>query len=161
MNALTQPIKINEAADLLKLTTRRVQQLVTEGWIKKTAGKYTIVGCVHGYIDFLHDEERRTTKSAADSRVRDRRADEIELRIIERSKSLVNEAKTEALGIIDEVLGGFKADLLALPARVTGDLELRKKIEAAHNDAFGEAAKRAERCFSDVEEGSSSIKARF
>lgn len=161
MNALTQPIKINEAADLLKLTTRRVQQLVTEGWIKKTAGKYTIVGCVHGYIDFLHDEERRTTKSAADSRLRDRRADEIELRYLERKKSLLNEAKTESLGIVDEVIGSFKADLMALPARVTSDLELRKKIEAAINDAFREVTERVERHASDTAEDSNAFEASF
>lgn len=81
-------ITLEQAAALLKLTPRRVMQLVKEGWIQKTKarGGYALVAVVHGYIDFLQDEGRRTSKSAAESRVRDRRADEIEIRIMEKTR---------------------------------------------------------------------------
>jgi hypothetical protein len=46
-----------------------------------------LVGAVQGYLRYLKGDERRSAKSAADSRVRDARALEIELRIAERSES--------------------------------------------------------------------------
>ena len=48
-----------------------------------------LVGAVQGYLRYLKDDERRSAKSAADSRVRDARALEIELRIAERSRELI------------------------------------------------------------------------
>lgn len=133
-----------DAAKLLGLTERRVSQLVDEGALKKDArGRYKLSEVVAGYIGYLKDEGRRTSKSAAESRVRDRKADLIEVQMMERTGSLLREARQEALSIVDDVIGGFRTDLMAVPARVTSDLEVRRKIEAAHDHCFREAAKRA------------------
>ena len=48
-----------------------------------------LVGAVQGYLKYLKEDERRSTRSAADSRVRDARALEIELRIAERTRDLI------------------------------------------------------------------------
>ena len=139
-----QPVSRQTLAELLTLTAQRVDQLVREGWIEKPSrGNYALVAGVQGYIRFLKDDERRSSKTAAESRVRDMRADEIALRIEERSKKLINEARAEALGLVDEVIGGLKADLYALPARVTKDLSLRRVIEEAIEDALAASARRA------------------
>lgn len=138
-------ITLEVAAALIKVTPRRVQQLVKEGWIKKSGrGGYPLLSVVHGYVDFLQDEARRSAKSASASRVTDARTKEIELRILERSRTLVTEAKTEALTLWDELHGGLVADLLSVPARVTSDIAIRSKIEAAIDDALRAAAKRTE-----------------
>jgi len=143
-------ITLDTAAKLVMLTPRRVQQLAADGYISRKDGKYTIVGVVQGYIRYLQEEDRRTAKSAAESRVRDRRADEIELRILEKQGTLLEESRAEALGLVDVVIGGLKADLYAIPARTTTDIGLRRKIEEEIDNALGEAAKRAKDCAAGV-----------
>lgn len=45
------------AAALIKVTRRRVQQLVKVGWIRKSGrGAYPFLSVVHGYVGFLQDE---------------------------------------------------------------------------------------------------------
>jgi phage terminase Nu1 subunit (DNA packaging protein) len=137
------PLSRSDAATLIKVSVQRLDQLTREGWISKEGrGRYSLVAVVHGYIDFLKHEERRTSKSAAESRVRDMRADEIAVRIAERTKALVAEAQREALALVDEVAGSLRVSLAALPARVTADLALRRMIEDELNDAFGAHAQR-------------------
>lgn len=134
------------AAALIKVTEQRLGQLVRAGHIKKTArGEYHLLAVVHGYIDFLKDEERRSSKSASASRVQDARADEIAMRMEERSKRLVHEARREAVAVVDSLAGGLRTDLMSVPARVTRDLPLRRKLEDEIDNAFGAAAKRAQR----------------
>lgn len=137
-------ISTETAAQLLMISGERVRQLVKAGWIDKPQkGRVSLTGAVQGYIRFLKDEERRNSKSASASRVSDRRADEIELRIEERSGALIEEARREALAIIDVFAGGLRADLTALPARLTNDIALRRRIENGIDDAFAAASKRA------------------
>jgi hypothetical protein len=133
------------AASLIMVTPQRLRQLVNEGFIPKPKARdaYSLVGVVQGYIKFLKDEERRSNRVAGDTRVRDARAEEIEMRIEERSRALVKEAIAVSMAALDEAAGGLKSDLLSIPARVTKDIPLRRKIENEINDALGEASKRA------------------
>jgi len=78
---------------------------------------------------FANDSDRRAQKSAADSRVRDARAREIEVRNAVRLIEI-----DEAMAIIEEMIGLFRAETAGLPARVTRDLQFRKTIEIAVND---------------------------
>ena len=84
-------IPIGQAARLLMISEERIRQLVKQGFIPKPEkrGFVQLVGAVQGYLRYLKDDERRSAKSAADSRVRDARALEIELRIAERSRELI------------------------------------------------------------------------
>lgn len=60
-----------QAARLLMLSDERIRQLVKDGYIPRVAqGRFNLVAVVQGYIRFLKDEERRSSKSAADNRVR-------------------------------------------------------------------------------------------
>ena len=47
---------------------------------------------------------------------------------------------TEAIEFVDEVIGQLRAGLSGIPARVTRDLEQRRKIEAEINAEFGRAS---------------------
>jgi len=77
-------------ARLLMISEERIRQLVKQGSIPNTEkrGHVHLVGAVQGYLCFIKDDERHSTKSAADSRVCDARAFEIELCIAERSWEL-------------------------------------------------------------------------
>ena len=84
-------IPIGQAARLLMISEERIRQLVKQGYVPKSEkrGYVQLVGSVQGYLKDLKEDERRSTKSAADSRVRDARALEIELRIAERTRDLI------------------------------------------------------------------------
>jgi hypothetical protein len=140
----TNTIDLETAARLAMCTPRWIQQLVKGGFIPKAErGRYTVLGVVHGRIKSLQDEQNRSSKSASASRVQDARAEEIKLRLDEKRGALVAQGQAEAVNVIDEFFGGLKSDLLAIPARVTGDLALRRKIEHGIDEAFADAGKRA------------------
>lgn len=137
-------IPIAQAARLLMVTEEWIRRLQKQGYIPKDPrGMVSLIGAVQGYITFLKDEERRTSKSAAASKVQDARAEEIALRVERGKKELLAEARAEVIALTDILVGGFKADLLAIPAQVTNDLALRRAIENRVNDACAAAAKRA------------------
>jgi len=111
------------------ITQQRIRQLQKDGYIPKgTRGNVGLIVAVQGYIQFLKDEERRTSKSAAESRVREARAKEIELRNAVHLRELV--PIEDAQAALDLVVGKVGEELGGLAARVTRDMELRRKIEA-------------------------------
>lgn len=83
---------------------------------------------MQGYITCLKDDSRQASKSASDSRVRDARAREIELRIAREERKLVS--LEEASGCLDETIGTFLTMLSGLPAQITNDRRERVRIEA-------------------------------
>jgi hypothetical protein len=137
-------IKTEVAAALLMVTVEWVRRLTNEGWITKVAkDQYRVQDVVQGYIKYLRDENRQTSKSAAASRVQDARAEAIQLQLDEKRGVMLQQGQAEAVTVIDEFFGGLRSDLMAIPARVTADLVLRRKIEDGIDDAFGAASKRA------------------
>jgi hypothetical protein len=128
----------------LGLTRQRVGQLADMGVIERLPnGEFDLDGSRLAYICWLRADDRRAAKMGSEDRVRDARAAEIEQRIAERNRRMVAEAQAETLKICDEFGGPLKSDLLAMPARLTGDLPLRRKMVDAIEAAFNEAAKRA------------------
>jgi len=118
--------------------------MVGEGILVRLAdGSFDLDDCRLRYIRWLRGEDRRAAKSAGTDRMRDARAAEIEQRMAERDGRMIAEAQAETLRIVDEFGGPLKSDLMALPARVTTDISLRRKIENGIDEAFNAAAKRA------------------
>lgn len=121
-------VTTNEAAALLGLGPERVRQLAKHGHIRKIGpDRYQRDEVVRGYLEFLRDEERRSSKTAAESRVRDARAAEIELRVAERRGALI--AVDDAVAVLDVVVSAANSELLGLPARITRERQLRRKVE--------------------------------
>ncbi|MER8653444.1 hypothetical protein [Mesorhizobium sp. M0847] len=117
------------AAALIKVTPRYIQKLSGDGWFKPIGrGRWNLIDVVQGYITCLKDDSRQASKSAADSRVRDARAREIEMRIAREERKLI--AMEECNGCLDQVVGGFITMLSVLPAQITKDVRERQRIEA-------------------------------
>jgi hypothetical protein len=132
-----------EAANVLLLSVARFGDLVREGHIPREAkGQYRLREVVHGYLRFRNDTDRRANKTAADSRVRDARAEEIQLRIGLRSGQLMEHA--DHVAIVEEFCALVRAEVGGLPARLTRDLTERRRIEAEVYDLFIRLAARAE-----------------
>jgi hypothetical protein len=135
-------INTEQAARLLMIGPERVRQLVKAGWINKIEkDRFHLVDVVQGYIKFRNSEDRRSSKTAADSRVRDARAHEIELRVAIKMRDLMRH--DEHVEILDEVVGLFRSELSGLPARVTRDLHERVRIEQAVNEILDRISSRA------------------
>jgi len=121
-------ITAGQASRLLDLTLERLRQLAKAGAIPKAVnGNYPLVPTVQGYIRFLKDEERRTSKSASASRVQEARAHEIELRTAERRREMI--PVDDAIGALDFVVGRCVTEMTGLPVRFTRDVSERRKLE--------------------------------
>jgi phage terminase Nu1 subunit (DNA packaging protein) len=128
-------------ARLLMVTPHWVRRLTNEGWIPRPArNRYRIAEGVQGYIRFLRDEQRRASKSASASRVQDARACEIELRTAREENRLIE--TEEAIAVCDEIVGAWRSALSGLPARITRNLELRRRIETEVDDICRSVADR-------------------
>jgi hypothetical protein len=137
-------VDLKTAAKLGMCTPRWVQQLVANGYVSKgERGRYRIIDVVHGRLRQILDDERRSSQSASASRVQDARASEIEARTAERLQSHLAAAQAEAVAVIDEFAGQLRSDLMAIPARVTADIALRRRMEDQIDEAFGAAGDRA------------------
>lgn len=124
-----------KAVGLLMLTEGRLRQLAKDGWFPKAVkGRYKLEPLVQGYIRFLKDEERRTSRVQADSGLKAARQREVELRIAEREGRLVELDEIKAVFV--HVMATVRAELNGLPAAVTRDAKLRDEIESYMNGAF-------------------------
>jgi hypothetical protein len=124
------------------LTGARIGQLASMGWFKAIErGKFNWIDACGGYIRFLRDEDRKTSKSAADSRIRDARAREIEVRTQQRLSRLV------PLEIYEEMIDSFasvvRSEFAGLPAACTRDLTMRRIIEREVNARLRRIAEHA------------------
>ena len=138
---MTERINATVLAAHLDLKRTRIRQLVAEGVLRRRSdGTFDVDSSRVAYIRWLRSDERRASKSASASRVQDARARQIELENARRDGQLCETA--EAIAFVDEVLGPLKGELQGFAARVTRDLELRKKIET---EIFGILARASER----------------
>lgn len=118
-----------QAARLLMLSDERVRQLTKSGYVPTLAqGRYNLVAVVQGYIRFLKDDARQSSRTAADNRVRDARAAEIERRMAREDRDLI--MLDEAMAAYDFAVGLFLASISGLPARMTRNASERRRLEA-------------------------------
>lgn len=143
-----QTMSVAEMSQLIGLRPRRLQYLVTKGIVPPPdRGRYDVVGVVQGYVKFLAGDAPRSATIVKPSALQDARAREIEANIARRSEAMKANALDACIALVDASAGGLKVDLLSIPARVTTDLPLRRRIEgeitAALQAASGRCAKAA------------------
>lgn len=131
-------VSTTEAGRRLGITGQAIRNLIADGYIQRTAGGVKSDDAFNGYIRFLKDSDRRTTKSAAESRVRDARAREIELRTAREEGELI--PTEEALAYVQAVVGALISRMNGLPAQITRDLDERRRIEAMLDGVRAEVA---------------------
>jgi hypothetical protein len=126
------------------LSQQRISQLANMGWIKPLAGmkgKYNWIEACSGFVRFLRDEDRRSTKSAADSRMRDAKAHDIEVRTKQRLNRLVPIEIYDEM--IDSMAGVVRSEFAGLAATCTRDLTMRRIIEREVNARLRRIAEHA------------------
>lgn len=141
----TQPqaglITVAQASKLLMITPQWLRQLAAKGYGPKAVrGHYPLVGVVQGYIKWLKDEDRQSTKAHADTGLKAARQREVELRIAEKEGRVVDMEDVEAFFAFNAAT--FRAELDGIPASVTRDLKLREAIEQAIDGAISRCERR-------------------
>jgi predicted transcriptional regulator of viral defense system len=140
-------IGTEQTAKLLDITAEWLRRLTVQGYIPKAKrGRYNLVEAVQGYIRFLRDEGKRTSKSAQLTRMQDAKAEEIMMRVAEKRRELI--PVEDAQAALDIAMAKLREELAGLPARMTRDMDLRRRLEAETNaslnriaDAFVASAK--------------------
>jgi hypothetical protein len=121
-------IPLAQGAALVELSDERIRQLARMGYCPKPVkGMIPLVGLVKGVLRFYRDEERTRSKSAADGRVRDARAREIELRIAKEEGELVPVA--DAIGVMDEYATAVITAIKNLPTRYSRNMADRARLQ--------------------------------
>lgn len=138
-NENTGLITTGQAARLLMVSEVRVRQLSKMEYIQKASrGRFNLVTVVQGYIRYLKDDERRSSKSASASRLQDVKVLEAEMRMAEKRRELI--PIEEATAVLDVLLGALRSELAGLPAQYTRDAGERDKLEALVNGAINRIA---------------------
>ncbi len=137
---LPEAIGAGALGRMLDVSAQFLGNLLRDGHIHRAAqhGHYQLEASVRGYVHFLRENRKTTSKTAAAQRLQEARADEVQLRVAERQRELIPIEDAEAA--LDHLLGTVRAELAGLPARVTRDLPTRRLIDRGLNDALGRMA---------------------
>lgn len=114
--------------DILGVSARRINQLVIEKWIPKSArNTISLKDGVQGYIGFLEDRHEKSRSTATDDELRAERARKLRLENDRTEGKLIE--TDAAMDAIDDICATIRIGFGALPARITRDLKMRGKIE--------------------------------
>lgn len=124
------------------VTRQTLARLVRDGEIPKAGhGKFDLALATQAFIAHRERVAGAAKPTAAEDRLKELRAKEIELRIARDERQLITLA--EAIALDDQFVGAFLAELSALPAAVSRDQAIRLKVE----DAIFAARERLSRQF--------------
>jgi hypothetical protein len=149
---------VSDIAHAFGISDERVRRLTVEG-VLKFAGKhrYHRDDTTRAYTAWQRDQQRLANRTTSESRVRDARATEIELRTAARARRLIE--IDEALESNAILCGFVRTEFGGLAARVTRDLVLRRDIEKAVNDSLARIASRLDEEAANLETGRAPIDA--
>lgn len=134
----------NTLAACWGVTSTRVNQLKNAGWYKQLGtkpGQYNWIEACGGFVKFLRDEDRRSTKSAGDARIKEAKAKDIEVRTQQRLMRLIPLEVYEEM--IDSLAGMVRSEFAGLAAASTRDLTMRRVIEREVNARLRRIAEHA------------------
>jgi len=149
-------VTIAHLADVLSLTVQRVNQLAAEGIIEKTRHGHARLGSsIRRYIDYCVERatiKGRSVRSTWGERVKTERARKLKLENDVRERILVS--ISDVATALDVIVGPLKADLAGVPARVTDDVILRRRIEDGIESVLRDLANRFRKASGAMREGS-------
>lgn len=128
-----------QAAKLLMVSEAWIGKLNKMEYVPKAArGKWNLVAVVQGYIRFLKDEDRRSSKSASHSRMTDIKAERLEMQMKAERRELVPFEDTRL--VLDTAAGLMQSSLMSIPAKFTRDIAERRRLEGMIAQALNDIA---------------------
>ena len=147
-----QSLTVGQVAKMLDVTPRFVQILVKDGFIRQEKrGEYRVLDVVRGLKAYYEDRLDQASKKSAANRASDARTRQIEQQMEIRTRTLV--PRSDFYRAQDFVIAQHRSEISGLPARVTRDVPLRRKIEEEIDRIFARTAERIERAAHALEEG--------
>lgn len=119
------PLKPPEAAALLLISIRNLNQVQFEGLIPRSP--LTIETAVQGYIRYQRERHRQSTRVSTDSAVNVERTRKLKMENDERERRTV--PIEDVIAAIDFILGPVKGELAGIGPRITTDPALWRKID--------------------------------
>jgi transcriptional regulator with XRE-family HTH domain len=148
-------VSVADLADYLGIGERWVQQLETQGVLSKSArGRYPLAASFQAYLKFKIDSEvarANPEETTPGERVKIERARKLKLENDERERQTV--LMPDALIALDVIFGMIKAGFAGVPARVTDDVALRRRIEDGNEAVLRDLARRFRKAASAMREG--------
>jgi phage terminase Nu1 subunit (DNA packaging protein) len=118
---------------------------------KAGRGRWSLVNVVQGYIRFLKDEDRRSSKSASASRMTEVRTSAIEMKMATERRELV--PREDVNLVLDSAASLMQSALMAVPSKYTRNLAEKRKLEKLIADALGVVADGMEKKAKALEKG--------
>lgn len=118
----TGAITVEQAAKLLDLTPRRIQQLVKDGIVQRDSrGQYDLVALVRGYVGYLREQlGRGPDQNEERARLLSAKAELAEMEAAEKAGRLVDAEEMERA--IFSAVRDIRQAFAALPDRVAAEL---------------------------------------
>ncbi|WP_103173254.1 hypothetical protein [Paracoccus sp. SY] len=117
-----------EIATMTGRTVRWVQSMAKDGYFSKDGrGRYRLESVIQGLLRHEEDQAAKGNQAAAASRATDARTREIDQRMAIRDRQLI--PIEDAIMALDTVCGVVNTQLTGLPARISRDLGIRRKVE--------------------------------
>ncbi len=132
-------ISTGQAAKLLMVSEAWIGKLHKMEYVPKAGrGRWNLVSVVQGYIRFLKDEDRRSSKSASASRMTDVKIARLEMDMAKERHELV--PMDDARLVLDTAASLMQSSLMAVPAKFTRDIAERRRLEALIAEAMSSVA---------------------
>ncbi len=126
---LPETVPIASLAGLFGVTDRQARNLLEMSKVKSHGrGQWPLSEAVRAVLAQARESREPDQLSAARARAIRAKARQTEIALARQERELI--PVDEVLSAFDTVLGGVVSALNGLPARVTRDMEIRRKIEA-------------------------------
>ena len=146
-------ISTGQAAKLLMVTEEWVNKLHKMEYLPKAGrGKWNLVSVVQGYINFLKDDERRSSKSASASRMQEVKTERLEQQMMAERRDLIPLA--DARLVLDTAAALIQSKMMSIPAQYTRDPVERARLEALVSAQLNTIADEIEAKAEDLRTGS-------
>ena len=129
-SSIPEKVSGEELAALLNVDVRTIRNLAAAGTITRIdRNQYPLAESVRSIIAAAKKSSKSNALEREQTAIMAGKRKMLELRIAQEEGRLIE--VSEAEGVLDEIIGTFRAGLDALPARITRDVALRKTIRTA------------------------------
>lgn len=126
---------LSDAAKTIGVSDPWIRKLMADGFVTRTkAGNVEKIAVLMGYIRWLKDEDRRSSKSASASSLKLAREREIEQNMAIKARELI--PLQDAIAALDYLVGRVRQEMRTVATRSSRDLTVRQKIEAVVDGAL-------------------------
>lgn len=147
-----QTLTVQQVATLFGKSDRYFQNLVKDGFIKQERrGEYLLKDVCIGVCEYYDSLLAKSNKAAVANRASETRTKMLEQQMEIKQRNLV--PRSDFYAAQDFVVSQHRAEIISLSARVTRDIDMRRKIESAVDDIFNRTAERIERAAHALEAG--------